>query len=121
MLGQRNSGTAGRKERGVVVKSGMLTKMRAKQEQELRFSRLFTMQQCEDMMLIALNEAFGFGADRLKKFGETYHEVFVEYARKTEEDAKNDKQIDYTKGIVDRKLKQICGEFFCPWEERYRF
>lgn len=26
---------------------------------------------------------------------------------------------EYTRGVVDRRLKKICGEHFVPWEERY--
>ena len=32
---------------------------------------------------------------------------------------KDDEKFAYTRGVVDRRLKKICGEHFVPWEERY--
>ena len=37
----------------------------------------------------------------------------------TLDDAKDDKSIEYTKDKLDRKLKQIMGDNFKPWDERY--
>ena len=34
-------------------------------------------------------------------------------------DAKDDRYIDYTKGKVDGLLKEILGDKFVPWEQRY--
>lgn len=97
----------------------MLAKIQAKHEQDLRFQRLFTIQQCDDMMLIAANAALGLGADRLKKLEETYWQVFREYAELAVSDGKDDPDIIYTRAKVDQKLQQIMGENFRPWEERY--
>lgn len=83
-------------------KNPMLAKIQARHEAEMRELRLFTIQFCADMMLIAANEALG-----------------AEYSEKTLEDAKWDKSIDYSKGDLDRKLQQIMGKHFRPWEERY--
>ena len=81
--------------------------------------RRFTIQQCADMMLIAAHEAFGFGPERLRRLMETYQTVFDEYADMALEDGQTDKDIEYTKGKLDRALKSICGDWFVPWEERY--
>ena len=35
------------------------------------------------------------------------------------DDQKDDKDYIYTRGVVDRKLKKICGDKFQPWEVRY--
>lgn len=35
------------------------------------------------------------------------------------EDQQDDKEFVYTKARVDRRLKEICGENFEPWEVRY--
>ena len=100
-------------------KNSFLAKMEAKQEQELAFMRRFTMQQCKDMMLIAAHEAFGFGPDRAKVLGDTFDKVFLEYAQMTIADSRDDKELWYTKEKVDTKLKEVCGENFSPWQERY--
>ena len=83
-------------------------------------ARRFALQQSKDMMLIAANEAFGFGPERLKRLSDAYDAAFIQYANLTVEDAQSDKSIEYTKSVVDRKLKEICGPYFDPWEERYK-
>ena len=97
----------------------MLARLDARHQAELRAQRLFTIQQCADMMLIALNDAFGFGADRLHKLEEAYFAVFEEYAKMAIEDGRSDPDIEYTRAKVDAKLAQIMGEWFRPWDERY--
>lgn len=97
----------------------MLAKIQAKHEQEKAFMRTFTIQQCVDMMMIAANEEYGLGPERLNRLEQTFYDVFREYAKMTLDDAKDDKSIEYTKDKLDRKLEQICGEYFKPWEERY--
>lgn len=100
-------------------KNAFLAKMDAKKEQDLAFMRRFTLQQCKDMMLIAAHEAFGFGPDRAKILGDMFDKVFEEYAEMTIKDSKDDKDIWYTKEKVDAKLREVCGDNFSPWEERY--
>ena len=92
----------------------MLAKIQAKHEQEKAFMRTFTIQQCVDMMMIAANEEYGLGPERLNRLEKTFYSVFKEYAEMTIEDAKDDKAIEYTKSKLDRKLEQICGEYFKP-------
>lgn len=97
----------------------MLARIQLKHDADMRFQREFTIQQCCDMMLIALNDAFGFGADRLKKMEEVYFAVFSEYARMAISDGVDDPSIEYTRAKLDAKLQQIMGEHFRPWEARY--
>lgn len=99
----------------------MLAKIEARHREELRAQRLFTIQQCADMLLIAANAAFGFGADRLNKLEETYYAVFKEYAELALEDGATDPDIIYTRAKLDQKLEEIMGSNFRPWEERYGY
>lgn len=101
-------------------KNPLLAQIEARHQAELKFSRLFTVQQSKDMMLIAANEAFGFGPERSKVLSDAFDRVFQEYALATMEDAKYDKDIWFIREKLDQKLKSICGEHFVPWEERYR-
>lgn len=103
------------------MKNGMLQKLEAKYEAKNRYTRLFSVQQSYDMVAIAANEAFGFGPERVKTLLETLDKVYTEYATMVLEDAKTDKEIWYAKDKIDSKLKAICGKYFIPWEERYRF
>jgi hypothetical protein len=81
--------------------------------------RRFALQQAQDMAVIALNQAFGFGPERTKKFVEAFNGVFEMYADMAIEDAKDDADIEYTRVKLDEVLKEACGESFIPWDERY--
>ncbi len=83
-------------------------------------TRRFTLQQCKDMMLITMHEDFGWGEERLKKLSDCYDQTFMTYAEMCLADAKTDKQIWFTQGKVDERLKKACGKYFVPWDERYR-
>ena len=41
------------------------------------------------------------------------------YAELCLDDAKDDKHLDLTKGVIDRELERVMGSNFKPWEERY--
>ena len=97
----------------------MLAKIEARHEADMAWMKMFTVKQCVDMMMIAANEEYGLGPERLNRLEKTFYSVFKEYAEMTIEDAKDDKAIEYTKSKLDRKLEQICGEYFKPWEVRY--
>ena len=97
----------------------MLAKIEARHQAELRAARLFAVQQSKDMMLIAAREVFGIGPDRAKKLSDAFDAVWKEYDALCVDDAKDDKEIWYTKEKIDRILRDICGEHFVPWDERY--
>lgn len=99
--------------------NAFLARIEAQQRLNMELQRRFTIQQCEDMLLIAANRAFGFGPKRLRRLRQAYNEVFLEWAVGALEDGKTDRDIEYTKGALDRQLKAITGEDFRPWEERY--
>lgn len=80
----------------------------------------FAIQQAKDMMLIAAGDALGFGPERAKRLSDAFDKAFTDYATLTLDDAKSDKDIWYTKAKIDERLKQVCGEHFVPWEERYK-
>lgn len=60
------------------------------------------------------------GEERLKKLSDCYDQTFMTYAEMCLADAKTDKQIWFTQGKVDERLKKACGKYFVPWDERYR-
>jgi len=98
-------------------KSGYLQRLEQAKEKELLNTLRFTRQLITDVSLVALNSAFGFGADRLKKFTDEMLRVYEEYADIWNADSKD---TEYSRELLDRKLAQICGEYFVPWEERYK-
>lgn len=99
--------------------SAFLQRMEAKHRQDMRLQRLFTIQQCEDMMLITLGQDFGFGPKRAMEALDAFRETFRAFAQLCVEDAGGDQEIAYTKESIDRELRRIMGEGFRPWEERY--
>lgn len=99
--------------------SGLL--LRLQREFEIRTRRLirFYIQQHNDISMIALNRAFGFGPDRLKKYNDTLKELWPVFSDIRWEDGQQDKDEVYSKGVLDREMKKICGQYFAPWEQRY--
>lgn len=100
--------------------SGFLSRIEMQKKAEIRAMRLICIQQCKDMMLIAANDAFGFGADRLKRFADAYDAVFEEFAQMVVEDAKDDQDIWYSTGKCEERLREILGVHYVPREERYK-
>lgn len=85
----------------------------------VEIQRRFALQQAQDIAVIAIHTAFGFGAERAKKFCAAYSAVFEEYAKMAITDGKDDADIEYTRGKVDELLKETLGDAFVPWDERY--
>lgn len=83
-------------------------------------SRHIHTQMCMDAAMIAANEVFNMGPTRCKDFADAFSEALCSIAETTVEDAKSDKQLWYTKQKLDERIRQICGDHFLPWEERYK-
>ena len=99
--------------------SAFLQRMEAKHQQNMRLQRLFTIQQCDDMMLITLGQDFGFGPKRAMVAMLPFRETYRSFAQLCVEDADGDQELAYTKESIDRELRRIMGDGFRPWEERY--
>jgi hypothetical protein len=100
--------------------SAFVIKQGIKREMARQADIMFAIQQSKDMMLIAAGDALGFGPERAKRLGDAFDAVFTEYCATLVEDNKCDKDNWYTRAKIDERLKQICGEHFVPWEERYK-
>lgn len=92
--------------------SAFLQRMEAKHQQNMRLQRLFTIQQCEDMMLITLGQDFGFGPKRAMEALEAFRETFRSFAQLCVEDADGGQEIAYTKESIDR-------EAFLKWAREF--
>ena len=95
--------------------SAFLQRLEAQRRHDMELQRLFTIQQCEDMMLSTLGQDFGFGPKRAMEA----LDAFRAFAQLCVEDAGGDQEIAYTKESIDRELRRIMGDGFRPWEERY--
>ena len=110
--------------------SGFMRQMEAQVKRLCDLQRRFTIQQMEDMAVIALGEwyeAHFAGADltpgQAAAFRDMLRAVLMDYAEVAiADDARsgnNDPQLNYTKGKVDAALLRLLGDAFVPWEERY--
>ena len=102
-------------------KNGYLARLQAQKAADLSFHRKFTTQWCADAAILAANEVFQRKGKKLVEF----HNAFIRYAHEiaemTLDDAKGDKSLEYTKYKIDERMKELLGEDFQSWDERYRF
>ena len=102
-------------------KSGYLARMQAKKAADISFHRKFTIQWAADAAILAANEVFQRRGKKLVEFHNAFIRYSHEIANMTLDDAKGDKSLEYTKAKLDGRLKELLGEDFVPWDERYRF
>ena len=91
----------------------------AQLQQDIYHYKGFTMQQCLDMAMIALNQEFNFGPTYNKRFEKKFREVFVEFADLCVEDGADDADLWFTKEKLDQMLRRAYGEELLPFDERY--
>lgn len=101
--------------------SAYLARMQAQKAAEITNHRHFTMQWCADAAILAANEVFHRRGKALVEFHEAFMKYSNEIANMTMDDAKADKSLEYTKAKLDGRLKELLGEDFVPWDERYTF
>lgn len=91
----------------------------AKRLQAQRADRTtFLVQMCKDAAMIAANEVFSMAEGRCTPYSDAFDRTLNQIVKVCMEDTPD---IEYTKDIIDRQLKAICGKHFQPWEERYKF
>ena len=91
--------------------SAFMVRLQENQRHNMHLQRLFTIQQCEDMALITLNEDFGFGESRAREFLARFRETFKAYADLCIADAKDDKDLAVTnEGSWDKPAKKYCED-----------
>lgn len=104
------------------MKNAYAKALQKKRELREYFIKRWTCQLCLDAMSLALNDPkfMGkdtFGKERLTRLSEGFNEYFDEiYPALT----KNEKA-SYMRAVVDRRLRQILGDDFLAWEERYEY
>ena len=72
-----------------------------------------------DMVTIALGR-MGFREARFKKFDEALSAACEDYGKLMLDDAKDDKEMWYSKDKLDEELKRYVGGLFVPYDERYK-
>ena len=79
---------------------------------------MITQQQMIDAVVLTLNEEFGFGEERLKRFQEAFDKKYTEI-RELEKDDTEDGE--YSRYKTEKALQAACGKYYTPYEERYDF
>lgn len=87
--------------------------------QELDLIKAFTIRQCQDVSMVELYQEFDFTPEDNAKFEKGFSRLFVELCQTCVDDVKDDKNIDYTKGALDRAVMMACGDAVLPFEKRY--
>ena len=77
-----------------------------------------TQQQILDAVALTLNEEFGLGEERLKRFQVAFDKKYAEI-REIEKDDTEDGE--YSRYKMEKALQQACGKYYAPYEERYDF
>lgn len=78
-------------------------------------------QQTLDAMVLSIEEVFETSPEKFKELQRVFEAKWAEICQLGREDAKDDKEIWYTKASIDRALLAAVGEEnFKPWEERYK-
>lgn len=86
---------------------------------DLDLQRRFTIQQMEDIFLILMNQKYGFGEKRLQKLRSEIRQEVAEWTAFALEDDMSDRQLNYTKGKIDRYLQKCFPSEKVRWEDRY--
>lgn len=87
----------------------------ARREADVRHhARVFQM----DMVTIALGR-MGFREKKFRELDEVLAQVSEEYCTEILDDAKGDKDIWYSKDVLDREIRQYVGKLYVPYDERY--
>ena len=98
------------------MKNAYAKKLQAVMDTRLARQQMIDMQMAKDAALIAAAEVFHMGPGRVPAYSAAFDQALHDIAAMTVEDTKD---MEYTKTKLDQRLRQICGEHFIPWEERY--
>lgn len=79
-------------------------------------SRAVHTQMCLDAAMLAANEVLHMGSGRAAAFADAFSAALMEIAEMTVGDTPD---MEYTKDKLDARLRQIVGDGFQPWDERY--
>lgn len=98
------------------MKNAYAKKLQAVMDTRLARQQMIDMQMAKDAALIAAAEVFHMGPGRTPAYSAAFDQALHDIAAMTVEDTKD---MEYTKTKLDQRLRQICGEHFVPWGERY--
>lgn len=93
---------------------------REKRKKELQAVKIIaiTQQQILDAVALTLNEEFGLGEERLKRFQVAFDKKYAEIRQLEKDDSADG---EYSRHKIEQALQNACGKYYAPYEERYDF
>lgn len=91
---------------------------KAQKERDERKTEI-CIQMCFDAATLAANEVLGLGKGRYLAFANAFRDKINGIGSLIHEDAKDDKDITYSRAKIDEAIKPIAGDAFMEWDERY--
>ena len=82
----------------------------------LRAGCRFMRQLMADLLVIVLHDHFKFSRNQIIKALDALSALHDEFAVVFNGDTKDQ---EYSREVLDRRLRKIAGDMFVPWEERY--
>lgn len=85
-------------------------------QRKKKLERHVTRQMMADSAVIAAAKVFGAGAKRCAEFHKELCKTYEDMAELCNSDTKD---MEYSKEVIDRKLREIFGDSIQPFDERY--
>jgi len=78
----------------------------------------YTQQEILDAVALTLNEEFGLGEERLKRFQVAFDKKYAEIRALEKDDTEDG---EYSRYKMEKALQAACGKYYTPYEQRYDF
>lgn len=98
------------------MKNAYAKKLQQGMKRQVAARQHIAIQMSKDAAMLAAHEVLKMGPGRACTFSAAFDQALREIAKLTVEDAPD---MAYIKTKLDDRLKEICGDSFVPWEERY--
>ena len=102
-------------------KNAYLARLEQEKQDRARIAQYVNERQSLDALIVAINDEFGFGAERINRLISRYIETRKEIADMFLDDRhkNNDKELTYSKGKLDKRLQSIMGSGYPEHDARY--
>ena len=102
-------------------KNAYLARIEQEKQDRARIAQYVNERQSLDALIVAINEEFGFGEERINRLISRYIEKRKEIADMFLDDRhkNNDKELTYSKGKLDKRLQSIMGPDYPEHDVRY--
>ena len=100
-------------------KNAYLAQLEQRMQDRARVSQYVNERQSLDALIVAVNEEFGFGEERINRLISRYIETRKEIADMFLDDRHKNNEIAYAKAKLDKRLQSIMGPDYPEHDVRY--